>query len=142
MKKTILLLFFAFLTIVAFTQLPTASNGACEPGGTAHPHSNENATNHYASLAQEKTLPAKYILFPNPTVNWFSLDNESVTEGRASMINVYNLLGQRIRSFRVEKETQYDISDLQEGLYLVQLLDKSNKTIVTRRLHKMPGIRL
>lgn len=144
MKKTVLLFFFVSLTLMTFAQRPTVGFGGdeCGPGVSGHAaNSHTNVTNNYASLAHEQPTEAAYVLYPNPTVSFFAIDEESLADGKVSLVNVYNLVGQRVRSFSVEKEQRFNIADLQEGLYLVQLLDSKGKPIVTRRLHKMPGIR-
>lgn len=132
MKRTLLLAFFAVLTFAAFAQERPPSE--CEPG-IGHANANHN----YAAFASRQAEPAEnvdYTIYPNPVSDYFSLDQESVEKGSASVLNLYNLLGQRVRTFRVEKEQRYNVADLQGGLYLVQLLDDKGKIITTRRLQK------
>lgn len=143
MKKTLLLFFFAFLTVVAFAQRPGIGGDECGPGvsGQANASHSNVYSNNAALAANTQPSTAAYLLYPNPTTGYFAIDEESLAEGKVRSINVFNMVGQRIRSFRVEKGQRYDIADLREGLYLIQLLDHENKPLATRRLHKMPGIR-
>ena len=39
-------------------------------------------------------------------------------------------------NFAVAKDTQYQVSDLRDGMYLLQLVDAQNKTVATRKLYK------
>lgn len=135
MKRNLLLIFFAVLNFAAFAQVQEHPPRECEPGMG---HANSNNQN-YAAFAAQQAEPAQkvdYIIYPNPVSDYFSLDQESVEKGAASVINVYNLLGQRVRTFQMDKEQRYNVSDLQGGLYLVQLLDAKGKIITTRRLQK------
>ncbi len=135
MKRNLLLAFFAILTFAAFAQVQEHPPRECEPG-MGHANSNQH---NYAALAAQQAESAQkvdYTIYPNPVSDYFSLDQESVEKGVANVINLYNLLGQRVRTFQVDKEQRYNVSDLQGGLYLVQLLDDKGKIITTRRLQK------
>lgn len=130
MKKTLLLSLFTLLSAAVFAQY-----GGCG----AEPHSSASAnTNAYAtSYAQPKeTVKLDFQVFPNPTTDYFALDALSLEKGNAVRILVYNRLGQQVRTFTVAKNTQYQVSDLRDGMYLVQFLDAQNKTIATRKLYK------
>lgn len=70
-------------------------------------------------------------LFPNPTVDFFQLKNGNGVE----RVVVYNVLGTVVRQFEANQE-RYRIDQLPDGLYLVGLVDRSNRTIKTLRLLK------
>ena len=130
MKKTLLLSLFTLLSAAVFAQY-----GGCG----AEPHSSASANNNvYASsYAQPKeTVKLDFQVFPNPTTDYFSLDALSLEKGNAVRILVYNQLGQQVRNFAVAKDTRYNVSDLRDGMYLVQFVDSKNKTIATRKLYK------
>ncbi|MDX1942145.1 MAG: T9SS type A sorting domain-containing protein [Saprospiraceae bacterium] len=71
-------------------------------------------------------------IFPNPATEYIELtENKEVIK-----IVVYNLAGREMKRFDAFNGEKYYVGDLARGLYLVQLLDKSNQTIVTQRVSK------
>ncbi|MBK7870850.1 MAG: T9SS type A sorting domain-containing protein [Saprospiraceae bacterium] len=71
-------------------------------------------------------------IFPNPATEYIELtENKEVLK-----IVVYNLAGREMKRFDAFNGEKYYVGDLARGLYLVQLLDKSNQTIVTQRVSK------
>ena len=71
-------------------------------------------------------------LYPNPTTGVVHLDD---ARGVASL-EVYNLVGRRVQSFRVAAEKTYDLSALEPGMYLVRMLNERRRVLVTRRVQK------
>lgn len=71
-------------------------------------------------------------VYPNPTSNYISISENSVVQE----LNVYNILGKQVRSFQASNGTQYDISDLPDGIYLVSLLDNQSDIVKTLRVNK------
>ena len=71
-------------------------------------------------------------IYPNPATEFIALNNDEA----AGKINVYNLTGRLVKSFGVERGTTYPIEDLPNGLYLVQIVSKTNKSLTTQRLNK------
>lgn len=130
MKKALLFSLFTLLSLAAFAQC----------GGTAHGASSPSDNTVYIYTKPKAEVKLKYLVFPNPTMDAFKLDEESIEKGTASKINVYNAMGQLQRSFTVEKETRYNVSDLKDGLYFVQILDAKGKMIVTQKLSKTTGV--
>ena len=82
-------------------------------------------------VAATKDLSEKnaIALYPNPTTEYFMIRNKA----NVSKIKISNIAGYQIRTFDTLKE-RYDISDLNGGMYIVQLLDAKNKIIKTTRL--------
>ncbi len=135
MQKILLAGCFAllFCTLHAQTERPPD----CGPDGA---HTNRPQYNYNVPASAGTAAPkAEYLLYPNPATDFFALDEVSAQTGEARTLHLYNLLGQRIRSFRVEKEQRYNIADLPTGLYLIQILDAKNHIITTRRMHKSYG---
>ncbi len=74
-------------------------------------------------------------IYPNPTVNYISLsDTEQVDR-----LVIYNIVGRRVKMFDANYNNQYDVIDLPTGMYLVRLVDSSDRTIKTVRLSKKGG---
>ena len=70
---------------------------------------------------------------PNPVSQFFKLkDNFS----NVSNINIYNMTGRLIKNLDAIDSDEYYIGDLPNGVYLVRLSDKNNKTIKTLRINK------
>ena len=59
-------------------------------------------------------------VFPNPTNG--ILNVEYINLNGSSTINIYDLKGTTLKSFKIEKEfgfNTYDVSDLSKGVYLI-----------------------
>ncbi|MAT55106.1 MAG: hypothetical protein CMN32_11545 [Saprospirales bacterium] len=75
----------------------------------------------------------KIKIYPNPATEFISIDNtQDVKE-----LYILNLVGRKLKVIEnVEQDVQYDISDLPNGMYLVQIISHKNKIITTQRLSK------
>lgn len=71
-------------------------------------------------------------VYPNPASNSFTVDYNA----GLMRIDMVNLLGKRIRSYRPTPNASYDISDLEEGLYFIRLIGPNEQTLRTLRLQK------
>jgi len=71
-------------------------------------------------------------IFPNPTTHYFELKNGS----EVKKVIIYNLFGTQVKSFMGDSQKRYDILDLANGMYLIQMFDSHNNIITTRRLSK------
>lgn len=62
-------------------------------------------------------------LYPNPSASFFTINKET------SKVQVYSLAGQLVKSFNgtQAEDFQFDISDLNKGLYLVKATDTNNR---------------
>ncbi len=68
---------------------------------------------------------------PNPTSDHFSI----WTDTEVSKVEIYNLIGKKIKSINNNYYNFYNVSDLRNGMYLVRILDNSNKVIKVVRLN-------
>jgi hypothetical protein len=84
-----------------------------------------------AVFAQQK-FDTSVSVYPNPATDFISVSNDEL----AKNVIVFNVLGRKLRSFDIQKGEQYEISDLPNGLYLVQVMGKNNKVLSTQRLTK------
>jgi len=84
-----------------------------------------------ASTTHQVTKKIK--IFPNPTADFIGLSSD---EG-VGTIRILNLIGKEIRQFRVIEGQRYNVADLENGMYLIQLISDENKIITTRRLRKL-----
>jgi 1,4-alpha-glucan branching enzyme len=69
-------------------------------------------------------------LYPNPATNYFTLNNTTST------VEIYSVTGQLVKSFKANqsKENQYPISDLNQGIYLVKVINENNELKVMKLL--------
>ncbi|MEO1625096.1 MAG: T9SS type A sorting domain-containing protein [Bacteroidota bacterium] len=80
----------------------------------------------------QEPAQASIKVYPNPATNFIGL---SSTQGIAQLA-IYNVVGRKIKTFVVEDDQKYNIGDLPNGMYLVQLIGSNNKVIKTHRLNK------
>ncbi|MEK7256811.1 MAG: T9SS type A sorting domain-containing protein [Bacteroidota bacterium] len=115
MKQIVLSISFLFIALAAFSQVSS----------DRHDYESSSLTN----FARQ----TKISVYPNPATNFISVDNAD----NVKQINVFNLVGRKLKSFdSIVKDEHYDVTDLQNGMYLVQILDFSNKIITTQRISK------
>ncbi|MEZ0181114.1 alpha-amylase family glycosyl hydrolase [Flavobacterium oncorhynchi] len=71
-------------------------------------------------------------LYPNPVSDYFTLNI------LAAKVQVYNISGQLVKSFNASGKTdfQYEVSDLEAGLYIVKAIDENKKTQVMKFIKK------
>jgi hypothetical protein len=69
-------------------------------------------------------------VYPNPTSDYFQI---SELPG-LKQIEVFNIVGTKIKSFTAAPNKQYFVGDLSEGMYLVRLISSSKKILKTVRL--------
>ena len=72
------------------------------------------------------------VLYPNPTVDRFQVaDDDNVAS-----IAIFNIIGKNIYSDNHRPGKTHDVSDLENGFYLVRLLDRKQEAIKVIRLTK------
>ena len=87
--------------------------------------------NKVASLAIADYEKATTIaLYPNPTSDYFTL-NETT-----SKVQVFSITGQLVKSFDGSKSSgsEFSVSDLNQGLYIVKAFDENNKMTILKLL--------
>ncbi len=116
MKRTLLITIFSLSTLFAFSQnSPDGSEG-------------------YAfSPYETEFLTPSISIYPNPATNYISINNDE----NVKSITIFNLVGRKLKTFKdIQKNEQYDVTTLPNGMYLVQVTDFSNKIITTQRISK------
>ncbi len=71
-------------------------------------------------------------VFPNPASNYLMLTEYS----QISRVDLYSMLGRRMQSFEIVDDRSLDISELPDGMYLVNLIDRFGRPVKTTRLLK------
>jgi len=74
----------------------------------------------------------KLTVYPNPTQDFFQVSD---TPG-LRYIELFNIVGNKMKSFDAIPQKQYYVGDLTDGIYLVRLVTSSGKIIKTIRLSK------
>jgi hypothetical protein len=72
----------------------------------------------------------KLTVFPNPAADYFQISELAGLR----YVELYNIVGTRIRSFDAGPQKLYYVGDLNEGIYLVRLMTGSKKVLKTVRL--------
>jgi hypothetical protein len=71
---------------------------------------------------QENNLDATIGLIPNPAKDFFTINRN------ANSVEIYTITGQLVKSFNQKQmEYQYTISDLNDGIYIVKIVDDNKK---------------
>ena len=71
-------------------------------------------------------------IFPNPVSTTFEIGYSE----RVADVSVINMVGREVRKFDYAVKNTYDIADLPQGMYLVQLRDAAGDVIHTQRVKK------
>lgn len=85
-----------------------------------------------ATTAVKEISGAKLSVFPNPTTESFQVSESSGLR----YVEVFNIIGNKVKSFDAAPYKQYFVGDLTDGIYLVRLLSPSKKVLKTIRLSK------
>ena len=72
----------------------------------------------------------KLTLFPNPTSDYFQISDLAGLKS----IEVFNIVGTKVKAFDAIPQKQYFVGDLNEGMYLVRLISSSKKILKTVRM--------
>ena len=75
---------------------------------------------------------SKLTVYPNPATEYFKVSEIPNLKN----IELFNIIGNKVRSFDAIPQKQYYVGDLTDGIYLVRLLSTSGKIIKTIRLSK------
>lgn len=115
MKITLLAFFFSLFVLTVSAQQSPDGSGATE-----------------STEFSIQTRP-NISIYPNPATDFISVDNAD----QVKSIAVFNLVGRKLKSFdNIREDEQYDVSTLPNGMYLVQVIDQSNKIMTTQRISK------
>lgn len=81
---------------------------------------------------QSKELTREIRVFPNPTVDRFTIDKDQ----DVATVAVFNILGAEMFTKRHTAGTSYEVSHLRRGVYLVRLLNVEGEMVKSIRLSK------
>jgi hypothetical protein len=86
----------------------------------------------FTASAQTDRRSPQISVYPNPATDYIKLSDDDAIRS----VSISNMLGRKVRSFEVVKGDHYEIADLPNGLYLIQIVGKNNKVLATQRLTK------
>ena len=89
-----------------------------------------------AGLSSSSNLEIDHVslkISPNPTSDYFNINSEQ-TIGR---VELYNVIGSKIRTYDSRETATFNIADLPIGIYLVRIYNETNNRVLsTLRLKK------
>ena len=85
-----------------------------------------------SATAVKDSKESKLTVFPNPTTEFFKVSEISGLRN----VELFNIVGNKIRSYDAIPQKQYYVGDLTDGIYLIRLVSSSGKVIKTIRLSK------
>lgn len=85
------------------------------------------------AVQAQSTARADLSVYPNPATDFISVQDNHDAVGQ---IVIFSIVGRRVKEFEYVKGDQYYISDLNKGMYLVQLIDRGNRILTTQKLEK------
>jgi len=83
--------------------------------------------------AQQSNSKPDLSIFPNPATEYISVKDNNDAIG---FVSVFNLVGKKVKEFEFVKNEQYYVADLPKGMYLVQILDRSKRSLTTQKFEK------
>lgn len=82
------------------------------------------------SSATKDPNDPKLTLFPNPTSDFFQINDLAGLR----YIEMFSIVGNKVKSYDAAPARQYYVGDLNEGIYLVRLMNSTKKILKTVRL--------
>lgn len=80
----------------------------------------------------KETAKTNLRIFPNPAIDYF----EVTPSASIDRVEVFNMIGRKVRSFDTNNTYRFDISDLPAGIYFVSLISDKKGVLKTLRLNK------
>ncbi len=71
-------------------------------------------------------------IYPNPTSNYFQVSELP----NLKYVELFNIVGNKVKTYNAAPNKQYPVSDLMNGMYLVRLISNTGATMKTVRLSK------
>jgi hypothetical protein len=80
----------------------------------------------------DNEITKSMILTPNPAINYFTLSANTTN------VEIYSMTGQLVKNFKsnFSSESQFEIGDLNNGIYLVKVTDTSDREVTLKLVKK------
>jgi hypothetical protein len=82
------------------------------------------------STASKDLSDVSLSIYPNPTHNYFQVSELP----NLKYVELFNIVGNKMKTYTAAPNKQYAVSDLIEGIYLVRLISNTGSTLKTVRL--------
>ncbi len=69
-------------------------------------------------------------IYPNPVADYFKIDSKLIIK----KIEIYNIIGKRIKTLTNDNGGLFDVSDLRNGIYLLRAFSQYGKVLKVLRL--------
>jgi hypothetical protein len=79
-----------------------------------------------------KSTSSSIVIYPNPTFDTFEVTEDSAIK----TIAIYNIVGKKVMSVEHRAGQLHDVTTLDEGIYLVRMLDATNEVVKVIRMTK------
>lgn len=87
-----------------------------------------------SSPTEQNEQNTQISIFPNPALTHIQVNNSESLK----RLDLYNSIGRKVISFEINAPNElYSIGHLQQGLYFVRIVSKSDEVLVTQRLSKI-----
>lgn len=125
MRKLLLLIVLSVCGTVAYAQ--------CDGGFCGNSMSYNSNIVHYNTSTSSNALSKKIevAIYPNPTADYVRFENNT----RIKRFCIFNLNGVMMKDFVVAGDELYSVSDLNEGMYVIQFYGLKNKVLNTQRIN-------
>ena len=90
----------------------------------------EEATNQTPLSTSDEELEASISLYPNPAKNYIAIDTKNNL--KVSNIEMFNLLGQKVKAQTLSSDNTVNVSSLSKGVYLMKIYADDNS--ITKRV--------
>jgi len=78
----------------------------------------------------KKSISTTISVFPNPAANVFNINSKT----KISKVEIYSLIGKKIKCIKNINGNAFDVSDLRNGIYLLRIFNYKKKVIKVQRL--------
>ncbi|MDF1551022.1 MAG: T9SS type A sorting domain-containing protein, partial [Bacteroidales bacterium] len=82
-------------------------------------------------------LNPKVVVFPNPTRDEITINISNLPGYQKINVQIFNLSGEIVHQLIYQNQSTIDLSNLNEGIYLLRLSDKSNAINYTQKIIKL-----
>ena len=145
MRKTFTFIIFGLvLSPLLARQLSSGASGLLAAGNPSTSHAYvqapapeaQEANSAFKAAGIENTIETPQIrLYPNPAGDQIQLTVNEKMLGNS--IRVYDLIGTEKLSYSIDYgQSAIDVSGLSQGLYLYNIIDKNNKTVLSGKFNK------